>query len=412
MLKSLESGTEIVSIMSKRVAIVNQVGFDGGGITKLGIEYSKLSFDVYFKNIIQPLQFIPDDIGNVQVYTSVAELLNIIDINGYDRIIFLPLALYDKDLESALQSVLQIRASYPHIELCYLFCNRRVMRIKRLLEVCKNNKFSFNHYFSITPDLFNYVKNCTYLNVNAFTFSDTVIKEAHSRKKIIFSAGRVEAVRGTIAYFQSINSEFLTDDFYYIHEGAKYQFTKSGISVTPQLFSLFDMTHSPKTVLPNYKFLNYLEAPAIDKLNIYPSYKIDDALVRWSDYYLGVCCILGSKSACTKNKSLFKTVLTASDPAENKKLNKLALVWNDILEYADIEKITSGVPVLFSSMYSQIIKFTDDRLIYNSFSDIPKKAKLLESQYDDARTKQYEWLINKLNSVNENIIKKFTEEFK
>lgn len=397
--------------MSKRVAIVNQVGFDGGGITKLGIEYSKIGFDVYFKNIVQSLQFRPDNIGNVKVYTSTAELLNIIDVNNYDRIIFLPLALYDKDLESALQSVIQIRAFYPDIELCYLFCNRRVMRIKRLLEVCENNKFSFNHYFSITPDLFKYVSNCTCLNVNAFTFPHNV-KVTSTRKKIIFSAGRVEAVRGTISYFQSVDAKFLADDFYYIHEGAKYQFTKTGISVTPQLFSLFDMSHKPKEVLPNYKFLSYSENPYIDKLNIYPSYKLDDALIRWPEYYLGICCILGSKSACRKTKSLFNTLVVADDPVENEKLNRLALVWNDTLEYADIEKIVCGVPTLFSSKYSQIIGFTDDRLIYTSFSDIPKKAKLLESQYEDARSMQYNWLISKSINVNDNIIKEFTREFK
>jgi len=395
--------------MSKKIAIINQIGFEGGGITKLGIEYSKIGLDVYFKDVVQPLQFKPDDVGNIKLYTSVLELLNIIEENKYDRLIFLPLTLYDKELDVALQSVIQIRNKYSDIELCYLFCNRRVMRAKRLLNVCRANNFFFDHYFSITPDLCNYVDNCTYMNINAVTVSKK--PKLHSRNNVIFSAGRVEAVRGTIAYFQSIDSNFIKDDFYYIHEGAKYRFTKNGISVSPQLFSLFDMTCKPKKILSNYRFLNYGDMPSKDKLNIYPSYKLDDAMFRWSQYYLSICCILGSKSICRTTKSLLGKNCLADDLIEDGRLNNIALVWDDALEYADMEKILCGVPVLFSIKYAQIIGFTDFRLIYNSFSEIPRKAKELKFCRNDAWNKQYDWLVNKVVDVNKNIVKEFTKEF-
>lgn len=390
-----------------KTAIIVETGFDGGGTTKLGIEYSKLGLPVYFRDTVQPLQFKPDDIGNIKLYNSDLELFDI--ANKYDRLIFLPLTLYDRNLAQSLHKLLKIRSYNRNVELCYLFCNRKSTRIKALLDLCNDNNFAFDHYFSISKSLMDYVKNCTYLNINAFTFSDYTNISMDNRKPIIFSAGRVESVKGTTSYFQSINEKFLSDDYYYIHEGAKYSFNKNGnVSVSPQLFSLFDMSSKPKKLRPSYKFLSYGESPSIDKLNIYPSYKLDDALHRWSNYYLGVCCILGSNSVCRKVKSLFGYSFIADDLIENEKLDKNSIIWNDVLEYADIEKISVGVPVIFSRKYAKKLNFLDERLIYDSFSEIPDKAHSLKTYYEDCRNNQYNFFKDKQLNINKRIIEKFT----
>ena len=404
MWKLLERGMEKRLV---KTAIIAETGFDGGGTTKLGIEYSKLGLPVYFRNTIQPLQFKPDDVGNIKLYESDSELFDI--ATKYERLIFLPLALYDRNLTPELHKLIKIRSNNRNVELCYLFCNRKSNRVEALLNLCNENKFVFDHYFSISPSLSKYVENCTYLNINAFTFFNYPDISKECRKPIIFSAGRVESVKGTTAYFQSINDKFLSDDYYYIHEGAKYSFNKNGnVSVSPQLFSLFDMNSKPKKLQYNYRFLSYEDFPSIDKLNIYPSYKLDDALSRWSTYYLGICCILGSSSVCRKVKSLFGYSFITDDASENERLNRNSRIWNDALEYADIEKISVGVPVLFSRKYAEKLNFLDERLIYDSFSEIPDKAHSLNNYYEDCRNNQYNFFKDRQLNINKLIVGKFT----
>ena len=71
----------------------------------------------------------------------------------------------------------------------------------------------------------------------------------------------------------------------------------------------------------------------------------------------------------------------------------------------------SGVPVFFSRRYAQLLGFTDDRLIYNCFSEIPDKVNALIDYYDDAREKQWHWFVDSISKLNAEIIDTFTKEF-
>lgn len=386
-----------------KTVIVNAVGFDGGGISKLGIEYSKLGFDVYFKNKILPLQFRPNRISNVKFYNDIDTLINI--LSEYERVIFL--TFYDNDLDSIVPSLSKLRNNLPNLEFCYLYCDRRVDRLVLLLEVLEKYNVTFDYYFSINPNILSIVSNCTFLNVNAFTFSP--FRFNNIRKNVVLTAGRIEGFKGTLSYFGSIDKEFLNSDFYYIHEGARFNFNKSGnISSPPQLLTCFDMTTKPKKLKPEFSFKLYDELPEFDKLTIYPSYSIDD-IGRWSDYYAGICCILGSRSTCRNVQSFIGTRWVVDDKKEETLLIKKSKIWSDAVEYVNLEMINAGLPVLFSRKYSELIDFHDDRLIYNSFSSIPNKLEALRDYYEDVIEKQYNVFNEKQIVVNETIKRIFVE---
>ncbi len=386
-----------------KTVIVNSVGFDGGGISKLGIEYSKLGFDVYFKDTVLPLQFRSNKIANVKFYNTPDDLISV--ISGYDRVIFL--TFYDNDLERTVVSLVKLRLALPNVEFCYLYCDRRIDRLVLLLGFLEKYNMRFDYYFSINPNILDIVPNCTCLNVNAFTFSLSQI--ANKRKNIVLTAGRVEGVKGTLSYFGSIDRDFLSSNFYYIHEGARFNFNKSGtISSPPQLLMCFDTTTRPKKVKSEFVFKSYGELPEFDKLTIYPSYNVDD-ITRWSNYYAGICCILGSKSICRNVKSFVGSNWVADDKKEDTLLTKKSKIWSDAVEYANLEMIDIGLPVLFSRKYSDVIDFHDDRLIYNSFSSIPNKLDLLYADYDDAREKQFNVFKEKQSKINATIKRIFTE---
>lgn len=389
-----------------KTVIVNSVGFDGGGIAKLGIEYSKLGFDVYFKNTVLPLQFRPNKIADVQFYENEQDLISI--ISEYDRVIFL--TFYDADLDNTVASLVRLRLALPNVEFCYLYCDRRISRLSLLLDVLKKHKMEFDHYFSINLNISSVVHNCTSLNVNAFTFSVPQVTE--DRENIVLTAGRVEGVKGTLSYFRSVDRDFLNSDFYYIHEGARFNFNKSGtISSPPQLLMCFDTTERPKKLKSEFMFKSYGESPEFDKLTIYPSYSIDD-IDRWSNYYAGICCILGSRSRCRNIKNLVDSKWIADDRKEDALLTKNSKLWGDAIEYANLEMIDVGLPVLFSRKYSELIDFHEDRLIYDSFSSIPNKLKMLKDDYDTVRKIQYDIFREKQVIVNDKIKDVFTKSLR
>ena len=403
--------------MDKRVAIIVPVGFDGGGITTLGIQYSKIGLPVYFKDKIQPLQFKPTESSSLtHSYSSLNELFEI--ASCFDRLLFLPFTLKDEELDVAMECAFQVREKFgKDLELCYIHCSRKVDHVHRLLNCCDRHGFKFDHIFSISPLIRTITTVSTsYLNINAYTFPklSNVIYE-RDRQHIVFSASRVEALKGTIAWFTSITPEFFDSagDFCYLHEGAKFSFHKSdtGVSTTPHLLTLFDTTVKPKRLKPQYVFKRYGECPEINKFNIYPSYNLDDIYTRWITNYAGICCILGTKSICKCVSSLLETKYVVSDRLENRRIQANIPIWGDALEYADMEKIALGIPVLFSRKYAEIIGFTDEHLIYDSFVLIPKVVSELHDHYDRCVKEQRMWLVNRQKHVNANIVQKFRQEF-
>lgn len=389
-----------------RTVIINAVGFDGGGIAKLGIEYSKLGFDVYFKNVVQPLQIKPTQFANVKFYDTFNDLqIKLID---YDRIIFL--TFYDNILDEVIPDIVKLKLNFPNVEFCYLYCDRNLDRLLRLQKCLKNYGLVFDCYFSINPNISDIVDNYVYLNVNAFTFSDRKVLSVYDRQRIVLTAGRVEGFKGVLSYFHAVDTKFLKSDYFYIHEGARFAFNKSGtISTPPQLLTLFDTAQIPKQLKPEFVFKKYGESPDAHKLTIYPSYNLD-SINRWSNYYAGICCILGSKNRCRKINNLVDSRWVIDDVRENNAIMRKSKIWNFAVEYANLEMIDVGLPVLFSRKYSEILDFHEESLIYDSFSNIPDKLDSLCVNYEDIRKRQYDIFSGRQTIVNENIKKVFTDE--
>ena len=396
--------------MSKHVAIVNTTGFDGGGIARLGIEYSKLGLDVYFKDMIHPLQFKPNEVANVKLYNTFDELVSF--ISKYDRLIFL--TFYDKYLEVNVKQLMELRNTYPNMEICYLYCDRNNKRLIKLLDVLAKYNAEFDYYFSINPNIDDLVENVITLNVNAFTFPEASYNlKCRVRSNIVLTAGRTEAFKGVLNYFSSIDDEFLESSYKYIHEGARYRFNNTGTVSTPvQLLSLFDITKSPKQLKSQYAFKDYGEEPCCGKLTIYPSYNPDDIYKRWSHYYAGICCILGTKNKLVKRGNLFSNQWVVDDLRENNLMTKKLKLWTDAIEYANLEMIACGLPVLFSRKYAEVIGFDIEELIYNSFSEIPNKLDSLKMNYNEIRNAQYELFRLRQDKVNSNILDTFTKSLR
>lgn len=388
-----------------KTCIVNATGFDGGGIAKLGIEYSKLGFDVYFKDIVQLSNVRPKKLDNICFYTSVTELISI--ISKYDRVIFL--TFYDKDLDINISDLAKVKIKNPQVEFCYLYCDRNLDRLLILREYLKKYNVEFDYYFSINPNISSIVTNFRCLNVNAFTFDNVIIKPINDRQPIILTAGRLEAFKGVLSYFHSIDVNFLSSEYYYIHEGGRFNFNKTGtVSTPPQLLTLFDTTKSPKQLKSEFTFNHYGEEPVLHKLTIYPAYNPDD-INRWSSYYAGICCILGTKHKCRKVKNFLGTSWVVDDLIEQKQIIKKSKLWTDAIEYVNLEMINIGLPVLFSRKYSEIIDFQDESLIYDSFSDIPYKVTKLKDNYEIVTQNQRNLFINRWSAINETIKNVFTE---
>lgn len=398
--------------MSKHIAIINPVGIDVGGATTLCLQYANLSLDVWFKyNASSPIE----KINHVNFYKSSHELLAL--VSSYDRLLFVNMWFGKTMPDTVLDDVLKIRKAFPQIEICYIHCSRRLIDLYKLLPVCQKYNFMFDYIYSLNKSIheFNYCKSVL-MNINPYMLPEYNPVPFNERNNVVFTAGRVEGFKGIVKYFSFIDNKFVArfGKYVYLHEGAKFNYHKNddGVSCPPQMLAIFDTTTSPKKLKPEFVLKNYGELPDSNKYNIFPSYNMKEIENRWKYYYAGVCCILGTKSFCIKKQSLINNnCWTVSDNAERKAVEKTSLLWSDTLEYADLEKMSFGIPLLFSRMYSQIIKFTDDRLIYNSFAEIPEKIVALANYYDDARIKQHEWLINKLKNVNNNILVEFTKEF-
>lgn len=399
----------------RRIAVVNPVGFEGGGATTLCAQYAKLGIDCWFKSnsAFHRSDFMSE--SSIKLYSCTKELLEL--AKQYDRLLFVNMWFGKTMPENVLDDVVLLRKTFPKLEICYVHCSRRLLDLYALLPVCQKYNFMFDYIFSLNPMIktFGYC-NSIAMNINAFTIPEYNPVKVEDRNRVVFTAGRLEAYKGFLRFFNSIDDTMLQNmgDFVYIHEGAKYNHHKKddGISCPPQMLSIFDTTVSPKVLKPQFVLREYGDEPLLHKFNIYPSYDMKYIYDRWRYYYVGVCCILGSRSAYVCSNSLFGDSWIINDSREYHDLEKRASLWSDVLEYADIEKIVFGIPVLFSRKYSQIIGFTDDRLIYNSYGEIPKKVYALQEYYDDARENQYQWFVDKMKNVNDIILEQFTKDLK
>ena len=276
--------------MTLRTAIIANTGFDGGGSSKLGYEYDKIGMDVYFRNVVQPNQYRPKQ--EYKTYDTVEELIQI--LKNYEKAIFLPLVINKTVLEDSF-FLPRLREEIPNLKICFLNCSRSDKYFRKVLECCEHTNFEFDWVYSIAPLTECGYEKYTLFNINAYTFLDEPIYTGE--KPIVFTAGRVEGIKGTLRYINSITSDFLNGPFCYIHEGANFTWSKSGnVSCTPQLLSFFNLIDGKKECKELFTFKSYGDEPEKGKLSIYPSYQVDDIFDKWKYYYCGVCCILGSKS--------------------------------------------------------------------------------------------------------------------
>ena len=390
--------------------IVNELGFDGGGVAKLGIEFSKLGLPTLFKNVIQPLQYKAEDLGKIVLYENFNDIEDIVLKQQYNRIIFLQFTINKNDLEKKILAIKNLKARLVNVDFCFIYCARKLNYWNEMYTILCNHHFQFDYYFSITKKLSDVLNNCKYININAYTFPKrTVNVQYEEKQKVVFTAGRVESVKGILSYFQCCDS-LIDGKYLYIHEGAKFNFNKTGnVSVTPQLLSLFDVRCSPKKVIFPFEFKDYSELPDKNRLTIYPSYPMSSRLNKWSNYLVGVCCILGTKSKCVNKSTLFGNNWIAIDTKEEKRISNIQEYWSDALEYVTIEMISYGIPVLFSRKYATLLKFTDERLIYDSFKDINKKVIEIDNKdvYDEVRYNQFMFFYNKQDEINNNLLREF-----
>jgi glycosyltransferase involved in cell wall biosynthesis len=389
---------------SMRVAIVNDVGFDGGGISRLAIEYSKLGFDVYTRRRVHARQTIPHDCSRLKLYDYPEHIIK--DLNKYDRVIFLPFTFNTSELDKKFSYWVSICKNLQS-EICYIYCSRNLIHITALIELEKKYNFRFSRIFSINPASVKLDTNIVCMNINAYTFGGHDVCSVDDRFKVILSAGRIEAFKGTIKYIQSFN--YMNDDYTYVHEGANISFNENGYSVPPQLFCLFSELKPKKILKPQYAIRNYDEMSDIDKLNIYPSYG-SRRINAWSNYYAGICCTLGTISKCREQKSIFGKEYIISDKFEATNVSRQSENWNDALEYTTLEMIAVGLPVLFSRKYAELIGYNDNRVIYDSFSEIPIILDSMYRCYADICDSQYEEFRRRYDDVNANIIRIFKEE--
>lgn len=406
--------------MSKRVAIIHPLGFYAGGTIALCVQYAKLGLDVYIRDYVSPNSCAgkPDLPNNITLYNSSDELENV--ICNYDRIIIVELWYGTEMQGDVLDDLVRFREHYPNLEICWIYCARTLKACKEVIPVLDRKHFKFTHVFTLNSEVNNYKyllgDGMTLMRLNAYTPIESDIVDVSERTNIVFSAGRVEAFKGVTRYIGSIDESFIENagDFIFEHNGATFNFhkTDAGVSCPPQLLSVFDMTKSPKQLKPYYVFKDYSESETSHKFNIYPIYRLDDILEKWKHNFAGVCCILGSKHGYIKYSNLLGSDIRAVDKTEHTRLLNSAKQWNADLEYADLEKLNLGIPVLFSRMYASIIGFTDERLIYDSFSEIPFKINALMCYYNDIVHEQQIWYKNNISQVNDDIVRIFGEEFK
>lgn len=388
-----------------KVAILNNAGFCVGGTNTLCFEYAKLGFDVFIRNRFRPHVHISKYPNNIFIYSSIEDL--IASLINYDRILTVDLWGGGYGYDKMFDDFITIRDKLPNLEICHVHCQRDISTWPQVLRICKNKNFSFYHVFSLNPLMLRF-PNSSVLDVNAFILPSIDWIEYSNKNNIIFSAGRVEYIKGINKYIVSITPEFLhlSSDFIYLHEGLKFSCNNNQIKY--RVKNLFD-TNGVKNEWIEFK--SYGQPPEKEKFNVYPTYNVDDIYERWKYYFAGVCCVLGVKSGYKYNKSLLVKDRVIADEKERDSIEKSSKYWNESLEYTEMEKIASGVPVLFSRPYSKLLGFNDERVIYDKFLDIPGKVSTLFAYYDDVRNQQFNWLLNKLDSTNKNIISKFTEDF-
>lgn len=395
------------------VAIIKPSGICNGGTTTICLQYAKLGFDVYFKQIKHDnCYFLPKFDTNVYTYRDVNHLIEL--LRSYTRIFVVDIWVDLNYNSPVMDEIISVHNSLPKLEICHIYTFRECAVWNRLMRYCVEHNFKFDNTISLNYAITS-TSPITYMDINAFCIYDVAVVPIEHKKKVIFTNGRVHTYKGLLSFLKSVDLNFFTSipDFAYVHEGALFTFHNDGIGVSCPLnmLSLFDTTKHPKKPKDGIVFKKYDDVPEKCKFNIYPQYNLEDVQLRWPYYYVGICLLFGTKSGYVKSTSLFQSEYVIENVRERNKIAKMSIGWNDSLEYADMEKILMGIPVVFSKTYAKLIGFYDVRLIYDKFSDIPQIILNLQDCYDEVRMAQYSWLKSKVIHTNNKILLQFTKDF-
>ena len=122
---------------------------------------------------------------------------------------------------------------------------------------------------------------------------------------------------------------------------------------------------------------------------------------------------MGTENKYVQSKSLFDNSWRVINNKEQTLVSKQAKLWGVRgLEYANLEMINLGLPVLFSRGYGELLQFDDSRLLYSRFSEIPAILEKLTDlwYYKTCRNAQRSFFVNKQSTINKRIIEVFTGE--
>lgn len=411
----------------ENIACIAWVGFDKSGAYMLGEQYHKIfGIDLY---VFDPDKEIKEDVPNAMAFDSIRELKSIIGKKDYKTIVHISTS-QKNPTPLSIKNFLEYSKNELDIYNILLLCRRKSGK-------SKEKEIEMQHFPTLIPSvdecwyysndigqlLEEYDTKKTKIDINVFDI-DSLAQPNESKEKdrSYGYIGRMEGFKGSfnlVKCYENMREESSESlglfkatsfspsmPFVYVGADFKPQKIKNEGIVSGFIWTVGAFAESNYNKIPRFPFYLHHDFSSNlikDKANIYPRYNsstIDDVTQKLG---LAICPTLGISETWSSKKA--ETYIS-----KNKDF------WDMALEYVNIELIASGTPVMFSKKFAEnydpeMIKLFPE-LIYDSLENAIRNADKNYEQLTKLADVQFNWLKNRILTVNSIVEQSLLETIK
>lgn len=380
--------------MREDIIVVNPAGLDRGGSETLGRQFAELlDCPVVFR--LRPKEDYEEsgrthyfrENEDLDRYNPKLAIINLFDIrNGW---------FASKSPEDFMQYFKD-----RGIITVFVFCIRSNMAkaiIKGNEHLIKNSDYVLYYSDSLQEEMESLNKNAIKTDINIFNFNESMIPlKFEDRLRIVTTAGRVEAIKALPRFFRNLKSNIndnIYKDVYFIHQGARFKesLETKKISGPLGLIQLLcdgdlktkEINKSFNCIEKEFELSDRLEHNKINMLLPYDKENIKDI---WPRLLVNIYPVLGKIKADNGSKK------------EKNYIDRHKGYWDKSMEYAQLEMIDYGTPVLFSKEFLENYEYGQELLdldfYYECYEDIPDALSKTINDKD-----KYEYIANSQKEI-------------
>ena len=398
-----------MSKILKDICWVAENGFDDSGASMLPLRMNDIyGINVLFKSTNNPYK----NIDGIDIYTSYYDLYDKVR-ELKPKVLFFILPLFNdkkkKELTYFISTLFLLRRKLG-CKIIMIDCSRRGELLggrdtQDKIEDLEQNviKERFDSIWSLTglskDNWGRFTKGYKKVDFNIYTLKDKTIE---NRERTIGYCSRVASFKGSTRLLRQMVAKLELAEIPYIYAGVHYNVKRlQNKAVFGGGLDILGIFMKDSKLKEGYApIIDYSLPPQVGKCSLYPRFTFQEQDIVYSKIGVAICPTLAREYSEHLKK-------------DDNYIIKNQKYWEIGMEYSNYELIDYGIPVMFSRDYcntydkTMIEEFPE--LVYDNIEDCLQYVQENYDKLQESTYKQKEWLVKRVEQVNDNLSKLLKE---